>query len=86
MFGYMFDVIVWGIVISLFSIALAFLAEGRGAHALRLVLGNKPLKQDIDVFSTIARDEGDWQLLGKLGDIDRLPGERSSLEPAGGRR
>jgi len=85
-FGYMSDVLAWGIVVSLFSIALAFFAEGRGSHAIRVLLGTKSRKDSLDVFSTLARDEGDWQLVGRLSDMDRAPAERAALEPAGGYR
>ncbi len=86
MFGYMFDVIVWGMVVSLFSIGLAFISEGRGAHAIRVLLGYKSRKEGIDVYATISRDEGDWQLLGRLADIDSAPAGRAGLEPVGGHR
>lgn len=83
MFGYMFDVFAWGIVISFLAIVLAFLAEGRGAYAIRLFLGTKSRKEGLDVYSTLSRDEGDWQLLGRLSDIDRVPAERAGLETVG---
>lgn len=83
MFGYMFDVIAWGIVVSFFAIGLAFLAEGRGSHAARLLLGKRPGKEDLDVFSSLARDEGDWRVVGTLSDIEQVPTERSALESAG---
>ena len=86
MFGYMFDVLAWGIVLSLFSIALAFFAEGRGSYAMRVVLGMKPSKDGLDVFATLSRDEGDWQLLGGLSEVDRASADRAGLETIGGYR
>ncbi|NTV40219.1 MAG: hypothetical protein HGA51_09765 [Demequinaceae bacterium] len=85
-FGYMFDVLAWGIVLSLFAIALAFFAEGRGSHAIRVLLGTKPRKDGLDVFATLQRDEGDWQVVGRLADTDREPSERAGLERVGGTR
>ena len=85
-FGYMFDVFAWGIVLSLFSMALAFFAEGRGSHAMRVLLGMKPREDGLDVFATLSRDEGDWQVLGGLSDIDRASTDRAGLEPVGGYR
>ena len=86
MFGYMFDVLAWGIVLSLFSIVLAFFAEGRGSYAMRVVLGMKPSKDGLDVFATLSRDEGDWRLLGGLSEVDRASADRAGLEPIGGYR
>ena len=86
MFGYMFDVFAWGIVVSLFAIALAFFEEGRGSHAIRVLLGTESRKDGLDVFATLARDEGDWRLVGKLSDMDRESADGSVLQSVGGSR
>ena len=83
-FGYMFDVLAWGIVLSLVSIGLAFFAEGRGSHVIRLLLGTKSREDALDVFATLERDEGDWQLVGKLSEIDRESADRTGLASVGG--
>lgn len=85
-FGYMFDVLAWGIVLSLFAIALALFAEGRGSHAIRVLLGLKPREEALDVFATLERDEGDWQLVGGLSEIDRESADRSGLQTVAGHR
>ncbi len=86
MFGYMIGVFGWGIVVSLFVMALAFFEEGRGSHAIRVLLGTESREEGLDVFATLERDEGDWQLVGKLSEIDKESAHRSGLEPVGGSR
>ena len=52
-----------------------------------LVLPLAAAREDgIDVFATLSRDEGDWQVLGGLSDIDRASTGRAGLEPIGGYR
>ncbi len=86
MFGAMFDVFAWGIFLSLVSMGLAFLAEGRGAQAVRVLLGVKARKEHIDFYATLRREEGDWQLIGGLSEIDRANADRAGLQPVGGHR
>ncbi|NYI41888.1 hypothetical protein [Demequina lutea] len=82
-FGAMFDIFAWGIVLSLFSMGLAFLAEGRGAQAIRALRRAKSHKEHIDLYATLRRDEGDWQLVGRLSEIDRAKADRAGLRPVG---
>jgi hypothetical protein len=87
MFGSMFDVFAWGMVVSLFAMGLAFLAEGRGAQAIRVLLGIKAHTEHIDLYATLEREEGDWQILGALSEIERADADRAGLRPVeAGRR
>jgi len=86
MFGAMFDVFAWGIFLSLVSMGLAFLAEGRGAQTIRVLLGVKERKEHIDLYATLEREEGDWQLIGGLSEIDRATADRAGLLPVGEHR
>lgn len=81
MFGSMFDVFAWGIVVSLFAMGMAFLAEGRGSQAIRVLLGVKAHTQHIDLYATLRRDEGDWQIVGTLSEIERADADRAGLRP-----
>lgn len=71
MFSYMADVLAWCVVISFVAFGIAFAAEGRGAHVLRVVLGLAPRKQGLDNFTSVPRDEGDWRLVEVLDDSRR---------------
>ncbi|MBC7297429.1 MAG: hypothetical protein H5T82_00810 [Demequina sp.] len=66
MFRYMIDVIAWAVTFSFLAFALAFLAEGRGMHLMRVVLGLAPRKQGLEAFETVPRDEGDWRVISSL--------------------
>ncbi len=81
MFGSMFDVFAWGVVVSLFAMGLAFLAEGRGAQAVRVLLGVKARTEHIDLYATLDRDECDWQILGALSEIDTTDADAAGLRP-----
>lgn len=72
-------VFAWGVAVSLLVIGLAFLSDGRGAYALNVLKRAKARKEGIDYFATLARDEGDWQLVGKLSEIDRAEADRAGL-------
>lgn len=71
MFSYMADVLAWCVVISFVAFGIAFAAEGRGTHVLRVVLGLAPRKQGLDNFTSVPRDEGDWRLVEVLDDSRR---------------
>ncbi len=71
MFRYMTDVLAWCVVISFIAFGLAFAAEGRGLHVLRVVLGLAPRKHGLDNFTSVPRDEGDWRLVEVLDDSRR---------------
>lgn len=77
MFGYMQDVLVWGVVLSLFAIAAAFAAEDRGKHLLRVLLGLTPRGHKIDILGSVPRDNGDWRLVGTLAEVDRIASDRA---------
>jgi hypothetical protein len=86
MLGHMFDVFAWGIVLSLVAMGLAFMAEGRGAHVIEAVRRAKSREEHIDFYATLHREEGDWQLLGSLSEIDRANADRAGLQSVSGRR
>ena len=86
MFHYMFDVLAWGIVLSLFAMGLAFFAEGRGAHVIRALRRAKAHEEPLDFYATLHREEGDWQLLTGLSEIDRAKADRAGLLPVDGHR
>lgn len=71
MFSYMFDVLAWAVAISFVAFVIAFAAEGRGTHVMRVVLGLTPRKQGLDNFTSVPRDEGDWRLVEVLDDTVR---------------
>jgi hypothetical protein len=69
-FGHMFNVLAWGVVVSLFAIILATLADGRGTHAVKILMGLKNRERGIDWYETLDRGEDDWRLLAKLAEVD----------------
>ncbi len=71
MFSYMADVLAWCVVISFAAFVIAFAAEGRGTHILRVLLGLAPRKHGLDNFTSVPRDEGDWRLVEVLDDSRR---------------
>ncbi len=66
MFRYMIDVIAWAVAFSFLAFILAFFAEGRGMHLMRIVLGLAPRKQGIEAFESVPRDDGDWRVVAAL--------------------
>ena len=77
MFGYMQDVLVWGVVLSVIAIVAAIAAEDRGKHLLRVLLGLAPREHKIDILGTVPRDNGDWRLVGTLAEEDRVASDRA---------
>lgn len=71
MFRYMIDVIAWAVAFSFFAFILAFFAEGRGMHLMRIVLGLAPRKQGLEAFESVPRDDGDWRLVASLEEPER---------------
>lgn len=71
MFRYMIDVIAWAVAFSFLAFILAFFAEGRGMHLMRIVLGLAPRKQGLEAFETVPRDEGDWRVIAALEEPQR---------------
>lgn len=65
-FHYMLGVIAWAVTFSFLAFILAFFAEGRGMHLMRVVLGLAPRKQGLEAFETVPRDEGDWRVIAPL--------------------
>jgi len=72
MFGHMFEVLAWGVLVSLVAMVFAFLAEGRGPYVINALLGLKRHEGSLDIYETIARDEGDWKLLEALEEADQV--------------
>ncbi len=85
MFHAMMDVLAWGVVISFIAFALAFFAEGRGLHLLRVLLGLAPRKEGLDNFTSVPRDEGDWDMVDVLSDEDAKARELIHLERSASR-
>lgn len=79
MFHYMIDVIAWAVAFSFLAFILAFFAEGRGMHLMRIVLGLAPRKQGIEAFESVPRDDGDWRMVSALEE----PQRRARTLPSG---
>ncbi len=79
MFRYMIDVIAWAVAFSCLAFILAFFAEGRGMHLMRIVLGLAPRKQGLEAFESVPRDDGDWRLIASLEE----PQHRVRAVPSG---
>ncbi len=71
MFRYMIDVIAWAVAFSFLAFILAFFAEGRGMHLMRVALGLAPRKQGLEAFENVPRDEGDWRVVSSLEEPQR---------------
>lgn len=71
MFRYMIDVIAWAVTFSFLAFILAFFAEGRGMHLMRIVLGLAPRKQGLEAFESVPRDDGDWRVISSLEEPQR---------------
>ncbi len=71
MFRYMIDVIAWAVAFSFLAFILAFMAEGRGMHLMRVVLGLAPRKQGLEAFESVPRDDGDWRMVSSLEEPQR---------------
>lgn len=74
MFRYMIDVIAWAVAFSFIAFILAFFAEGRGMHLMRIVLGLAPRKQGLEAFESVPRDDGDWRVISSLEEPQRRVG------------
>jgi len=83
LFDHMFDVLAWGVAVSVFVILLAFLAEGRGAYAMSILLGVTRHEGGLHLYQTMAHDDSDWQVLSQLAESDRRAGGLAAREPAG---
>ncbi len=77
MFRYMIDVTAWAVAFSFLAFILAFFAEGRGMHLMRIVLGLAPRKQGLEAFESVPRDDGDWRMVSDLEE----PRRRAHLSP-----
>lgn len=62
----MIDVIAWAVAFSFLAFVLAFFAEGRGMHLMRIALGLAPRKQGLEAFESVPRDDGDWRVISSL--------------------
>ncbi|PKQ18738.1 MAG: hypothetical protein CVT68_01865 [Actinobacteria bacterium HGW-Actinobacteria-8] len=71
MFHHMMDVIAWAVMFSFLAFILAFFAEGRGMHLMRIVLGLAPRKQGLEAFESVPRDDGDWRVISPLEEPQR---------------
>lgn len=89
MFRYMIDIIAWAVALSFLAFILAFAAEGRGAHLMRVLLGLAPRKHGLEAFESVPRDDGDWRLISALEEPQRpsrQPSLSSPVEQDGSRR
>lgn len=82
MFRYMIDVIAWAVALSFLAFILAFFAEGRGMHLMRIVLGLAPRKQGIEAFESVPRDDGDWRVVAALEERPHRSATQVSREHA----
>jgi hypothetical protein len=71
MFRYMIDITAWAVTFSFLAFILAFAAEGRGAHLMRVLLGLAPRKQGLEAFESVPRDDGDWRVIAALEEPQR---------------
>ncbi len=81
MFRYMIDITAWAVMLSFLSFILAFAAEGRGAHLMRVALGLAPRKQGLEAFESVPRDDGDWRVISELEEPQRRS-RPASIPPA----
>lgn len=82
MFRYMTDVMVWAVAFSFLALILAFFAEGRGMHLMRIVLGLTPRKHGMEAFESVPRDDGDWLVVASLEDRPRRDTSPASADDA----
>lgn len=79
MFSSMVDT--WSVALALSAVVMvvALLAEGRGRHLARLILGLRPSSTLDDIMAEVPRDENDWDLVEEVHSVpDRAaPGERA---------
>lgn len=82
MFRYMIEVTAWAVAFSFLAFILAFFAEGRGMHLMRIVLGLAPRKQGIETFESVPCDDGDWRVVASLEDPPRRAVSQASIDDA----
>ena len=68
------------VVLAVVVMVVAALAEGRGRHIARLVLGARARRTMDDVLAPAPRDESDWSLIEDVASVrDRpAPGTRAA--------
>ncbi len=78
MFSSMASTLSVALVLAVVALIAAALAEGRGRHLLRLILGARSRETLDDVLAEVPRDEADWELVEAVNSQpDRpAPGER----------
>ncbi|GIG53275.1 hypothetical protein [Demequina activiva] len=68
------------VVLAVVVMVVAALAEGRGRHVARLILGVRSRQSIEDVFAPAPRQESDWSLIDEVASVpDRpAPGTRAA--------
>jgi hypothetical protein len=83
MFSSTIDITAWAVAFSFLVFVLAFFAEGRGMHLMRILLGLAPRKQGLEAFDSVPRDDGDWRVVSSLEEPQsrtRLPDTSADLD------
>ncbi|MFV0634792.1 hypothetical protein [Demequina sp.] len=67
------------VVLAVLVMVVALLAEGRGRHLARLVLGLRPRRTADEILDDVPRQEVDWSLVSQVASVpDRpAPGTRA---------
>lgn len=80
MFSSMVGILSVAVLLAVLVMLVAMLAEGRGRHLARLVLGLRSRSTLDDVLAEVPRDESDWELVEQVDSRpDRAtPGERAA--------
>lgn len=84
MLSHMASTFIWGSVLSVIACLVAALSEGRGRHALKVLLGMAPRTERLNVYDDVPRPDVQWDLIGHLLDARMRTGEvpvRALAEP-----
>lgn len=69
-FGYMVEVVAWGVAVSVVAFVMALAAEGRGRHALNVVMRRDGGQRTLEQFREVPRGDGDWSMFAGLDTAD----------------
>ncbi|WP_144276411.1 hypothetical protein [Demequina sp. NBRC 110053] len=81
MFSSVSGILVVTVVLAVVVMGVAALAEGRGRHLARLVLGVRPRTNAEEILAPVPRAESDWALVEAVASVpDRpAPGTRAGV-------
>lgn len=73
--SHMVTTFIWGGLLSLLACAVAVLSEGRGRHALKVLLGLAPRTEKLNAYDDVPRPDAQWDVIGYLTDPRMRTGE-----------